>query len=148
MLSYNSNTNQVLDVTSRTQSPYPLNRLFASSPNRNYSLTGNDTFLVSPNLIWNNTTKSVQQIQIDFNNGQGFKTFTVGYPIPVTYEDTGVKKWIIKVQLSDNSWLYSYSPYYVSKISSNELSRYDEFNFDATIPIYWNIESYWRQYFY
>ena len=134
LLTYNSMTNQVADVITRTQSPYSLNQLFTGSPVKNYSLTGKDTFIISSNLIWNNTNKSVLQIQIDFDNGQGFKTVAIGTPIAVSYQDTGLKRWTTKIQLSDNSWLQSYVQFYVAKIIGNELSRYDFVNFDAQIP--------------
>lgn len=122
LLSYNSNTNQVYDVAGRTQSPYQLNNLFAACPDRKQTLTGIDSFICSSNMIWNATGKSISQIQIDFANGQGLQTLTIGTPIGVSYSDTGYKRWTIKVTLTDNTVLQCYSGYYVLK--TNGGARY------------------------
>jgi hypothetical protein len=68
--------------------------------------------------VWNNTGKTISQIQIDFANGQGFQTANIGSPISISYTDTGFKKWTIKITLSDNSILQCYNEYNVLRTSS------------------------------
>lgn len=118
LLSYNSSTRKVYDVAGRTQSPYDLKNLFAACPNRKETVTGNETFVFQSNLIWNNTGKTINQLQIDFSNGQGFQIITIGTPVTVSYADTGYKRWTIKATLSDNSVMQCYSDYRVLKAAS------------------------------
>ena len=107
LLSYNSSTKQVSDVAGRSQSPYDPKTLFVACPNKKITTIGSENFIIQSNMIWNNTGKTISQIQIDFANGQGFQTVTVGTAINVSYIDTGFKKWTIKVTLNDNSILQS-----------------------------------------
>ena len=74
-------------------------------------------------MIWNNTGKTISQVQIDFANGQGFQTVTVGTALNITYTDTGFKKWTIKVTLNDNSILQCYNEYNVLR-TANVTSRF------------------------
>ncbi len=130
LLSYNSSTRQIFDVAGRPQSPYELKKLFAASPDKHVSLTGSETFVIKSNIIWNNTAKTISQLQIDFDNGNGFQTVSIGTPIGVSYVDTGHKRWTIKATLSDNSILQCYSDYYVLEATGS--ARYTPGG--ATVP--------------
>ena len=123
LLNYNSSTKQISDVAGRTQSPYDPKTLYAACPNKNITTTGTESFIIQSSMIWNNTGKSISQIQIDFANGQGFQSVTVGTPKSISYADTGFKKWTIKVTLSDNSILQCFNEYNVLK-TANITSRY------------------------
>ena len=140
LLSYNSSTNQVFDVSGRAQNPYQLNNLFASCPNQSYSKTGTETFICNNNLVWNNTGQTINLLQIDFADGNGFQTIAMGSPITVNFPTVGKIKWIIKVTLSDNTVMQCYAPFYVAKAYSNNTSN----NFipyngmgGITTPIWW-----------
>lgn len=135
LLSYNSGTKQVSDVPGRTQIPYNSKTLYAACPNKNITTTGSESFIIKSNMIWNNTGKTISQIQIDFANGQGFQTVTVGTPISISYTDTGFKKWTIKATLSDNSVLQCYNEYNVLR-TANVSSRFQ--NFQSIVPA-WGI---------
>jgi len=123
LLAYNSSTKRISDVAGRTQSPYDTKNLFAACPNKKQTFTGTDSFVIKTSMIWNNTGKTITQLQIDFANGQGFQTITLGTPIGITYTDTGYKKWTVKAVLSDNSILQCYNEYYVLR-TSNTASRF------------------------
>lgn len=125
LLSYNSSTKQVSDVAGRPQSPYNSKTLFAACPNKNITTVGTESFVVKSNMIWNNSAKTISQIQIDFANGQGFQTITVGTAVNISYADTGFKKWTIKITLSDNSILQCYNEYNVLRTANNIASRYE-----------------------
>jgi hypothetical protein len=135
LLAYNSSTNRISDIAGRTQSPYDSKNLFAACPNKKQTLTGTDSFVIKTSMIWNNTSKTINQLQIDFANGQGFQTISIGTPIGITYADTGYKKWTIKVVLSDNSILQCYNDYYVLK-TPNTASRFQ--SPQSTVP-FWGI---------
>src|SRR5579875_636332 len=132
LLSYNSNTNQVYDVPGRSQNPYVLYNLFAACPIKNKSMWGIDSFICTSSMIWNTTGKSINQIQIDFANGQGFQTISLGNTFGVSYADTGYKRWTIKVTLSDNSVLQCYSDYYALRAYNG--SRYSS---SQTVIPFW-----------
>jgi hypothetical protein len=65
LLSYNSSANQVQDVSGRSQSPYQVNYLFAATPVINLTKTGTAQFICNNSMLWNNTGKTISQIQID-----------------------------------------------------------------------------------
>jgi len=138
LLSYNSSTKQVSDVAGRTQSPYDLKTLFAACPNRNITTVGTESFIIKSNMIWNNTSKTISQIQIDFANGQGFQTVTIGTAISITYTDTGFKKWTVKITLNDNSILQCFNEYNVLR-TANLSSRYQApSGFSSGFDASWN----------
>ncbi|MBC7390436.1 MAG: hypothetical protein H7329_14565, partial [Opitutaceae bacterium] len=138
LLSYNSSTKQVSDVAGRTQSPYDVKTLFAACPNKNITTTGTENFIIKSNMIWNNTSKTISQIQIDFANGQGFQTITIGTAISVTYTDTGFKKWTVKITLNDNSFLQCFNEYNVLR-TANISSRYQApSGFSSGFDASWN----------
>ena len=138
LLSYNSSSNQVFDVAGRTQNPYNTINLFAACANKQQSLSGSETFIIKSNLIWNNTSKTISQLQIDFANGSGFQNITIDSPISVSYSDTGYKRWTIKAILSDNSVLQCYNDYYVIWIV-NTASRYQpSTGFSTGFDTFWN----------
>jgi hypothetical protein len=131
LLSYNSNANQVFDVIGRPESPYQSKNLFAASPTAAWTKSGTVKFVCKPNLVWNNSGKTISQIQIDFGNTLGFQNIGMETPITVSYADTGTKRWTIKISFTDNSVMQCYSQYYVAKAASNNLAaRYDRNSFD------------------
>ena len=89
-------------------------------------------------MVWNNTGKTISQIQIDFANGQGFQTVTVGAPVNITYTDTGFKKWTVKVTLNDNSILQCYNEYNVLR-TANVSSRFQ--TSQSVLPTWGNINA-------
>jgi hypothetical protein len=124
LLQYSSSTNQIFDVAGRTQHPYDAKTLFAACPNRKQTIKGTETFIVKSEMIWNNSGKSISQLQIDFASGAGFQNITVGAPFTVNYTDTGYKRWTIKATLNDNSVLQCYADYYVLQVPENQAARF------------------------
>lgn len=119
LLSYNSSQNQVYDVSGRWQSPYQTNSVFAACPSFNRTISGTASFVFNPSLVYNNTGKSISQLSIDFNNGQGAQTLVANTPITISYTDTGTKRWTITVTLNDNSTLQCYAEYEIMNIGNN-----------------------------
>lgn len=120
LLSYNSGLRQVFDVPGRTQSPYETKRLFAAAPGWQYSTTGTENFVFKTNMVWGNTGLTVTQMQVNFQNGEGFKTLPANTPVTVIYADTGYYKWTIKATLSDNSIMQCYAEYFVLQKQSGQ----------------------------
>ena len=136
LLSYNSGQNKVYDVANRPQSPYDTQNLFAASPVKNQTIKGTETFVVKTNTVWNNTGKTISQLQINFDNGEGFKTITIGTALTINYNDTGKVRWTIKATLNDASILQCYSNYYVNSIDTSLGGRFTDAG--ATVPA-WGI---------
>jgi hypothetical protein len=136
LLQYSSTTNQIFDVAGRTQDPYDAKTLFAACPNRKQTVKGTETFVVKPEMIWNNSGKTISQVQIDFATGAGFQNINVGTPFTINYADTGYKRWTIKATLSDNSVLQCYADYYVLRVSANPAARFS--GTQATLP-WWGV---------
>jgi hypothetical protein len=118
LLSYNGSTKQVYDVLGRNQNPYQTSNLFAAAPMYHFTLNGIEDFVLKSNLTFNNTGKSITAAQINFDDGQGLQTLTFDVPVTVSYADTGLRRWTIKLTLSDNSVLQCYSDYRVLKANN------------------------------
>jgi hypothetical protein len=43
---------------------------------------------------------AVYTLSVDFNDGLGYRTITPGIPLNVTYSDTGVYKWIYRINVA------------------------------------------------
>jgi hypothetical protein len=56
-----------------------------------------------------NTAGEVSNISIDFGDGQGYRTLTIGQPLTLNYADTGSKVWKYRLQLAGGQYLYSHS---------------------------------------
>ncbi|OAQ38966.1 hypothetical protein A5893_13085 [Pedobacter psychrophilus] len=118
LLSYNNSTKQVSDVNGRSQNPYQTSNLFAACPIYPFTKNGTEDFILKSNLVYNNTGKTITAAQINFDDGQGLQSLTFDVPISVSYADTGLRRWTIKLTLSDNSILQCYSDYRVLKAAA------------------------------
>ena len=113
LLSYNATQRKVFDVAGRPQSPYENRVLFAAAPTWQYSQTGTETFVFKPTMVWGNSGLTVSQMQVNFQNGEGFKTMPANTPVSVVYSDTGYYKWTIRATLSNSSIVQCYAEYFV-----------------------------------
>lgn len=113
LLSYNSSTQQFHDVPGRSQVPYLQQNLFAAAPALAETYKGSIVFICDSNLIWNTTGKTISQLAIDFDNGEGFQPVTFGQEIAVNYYYTGNKVWTIKAVFTDSTIWQCYSNYQV-----------------------------------
>jgi hypothetical protein len=101
LLTFNSSNKRVYDVAGRTQSPYTTNYLFAAAPLQANDFTNTSSFVYNPSLVWANTGLSINQLQVNFDDGQGFRTLVPNTPVNITYADTGYHTLTIKVTLSN-----------------------------------------------
>lgn len=91
------------------QNPYDTKLTFAIAPSvRKYK--GYTFSIKIPSNLWlTNVTQTVQNIQIDANDGLGYRTTTFGQNLAVAYTTSGLKHWYYKVTLSNGQILYSHS---------------------------------------
>lgn len=103
--------NQFVDkyVGSIWQNPYETRQTFVIAPSvRSYK--GYNLSIKFPANLWlTNFTQTVQNIQIDANDGLGYRTTTFGQNLTVNYTTSGIKRWYYKITLSDGQILYSHS---------------------------------------
>jgi PKD-like domain len=91
---------QIFDVAGRTQSPYQSKTLFAAAPYFNYSNTAVTQFIIDNNFICKNTG-AISSIAVDFADGLGYRTVTLGTAINVSYAAVGTYR--VKVKLTPTS---------------------------------------------
>jgi len=91
------------------QNPYDEKRVFAvAAPILKYNSLSMQVQL--PTSLWyTNQASSVQSIAIDFNDGLGYQTVTLGQLKNVTYTTAGLKEWKYKLTLTNAQILYSHS---------------------------------------
>lgn len=91
------------------QNPYDEKQVFAMcTPILKYNSLSMQVEL--PSSLWyTNQAASVQSIAIDFNDGLGYQTVTLGQIKTVTYTQPGIKEWKYKLTLTNSQVLYSHS---------------------------------------
>lgn len=105
-------------VNSVWQNPYQEDTTLAISPSIiNYNLTYCKVVLPS-NLWLTNMGSQVSTIQMDAGDGAGYRTVTMGTQISLSYADTGWKRWVFKVTLTNNQQLYSHCKIHFNNTSN------------------------------
>ncbi|MEL6866333.1 MAG: hypothetical protein AAFP19_18035, partial [Bacteroidota bacterium] len=82
---------QLQDVVGRPQSPYVDRQLFVGNSLLSEVSQQNLTFCLSSNLLYTNTTENIQQVQIDFGDGLGFRSMNLDQCLAVSYVEDGLK---------------------------------------------------------
>lgn len=66
--------------------------------------------VVLPNNLWyTNQDNQVQSIAVNFNDGNGYQTITMGQNIYVSYSSEGTYVWDYKLTLTNGQTRYSHS---------------------------------------
>ncbi len=97
------------------QNPYDNKLTFAIAPSVKMYKGYTFSIKIPSNLWLTNITQTVQSIQIDANDGLGYRTTTFGQNLPVAYTTSGLKHWYYKVTLSNGQILYSHSKIIIEK---------------------------------
>ncbi len=123
-LMYISGT-QLHDVAGRTQSPYLLKTVFAATPAINKSSVSDVTFSLPSSYFFNNTGKTLSSIVIDFDDGAGTRTLSLGSNVTISYSGTGDKNIHIKCTFTDGTIMEAVSPFkvYVNALRYNDPHR-------------------------
>ncbi|MBC2846292.1 T9SS type A sorting domain-containing protein [Winogradskyella flava] len=107
---------RIYDVKGRN--PYDTKTIFAVSPLKK-QLQGNTfTFKLPSSLIYTNSSSTLNQVQIDFDDGNGYQTVTLNSAQNITYTSGGEKELRVKFSYSNGTKLYSQSKIWVDYISS------------------------------
>ncbi len=96
------------------QNPYLTQKVFAMSPSTEIYEGKNLQVLLPVNLWQTNSAGEVNNINVDFNDGLGYRTITAGVAVNLSYADTGLKVWKFRLQLTNSQYLYSQSQVKIS----------------------------------
>lgn len=91
------------------QNPYQVLQTFAMAPAIDQYDQLSFQVKLPSSLFYTNQSSSISTIAVDFDNGQGYQTLTMGQTITVSYTSTGMKTWKYKLNLTNGSMLYNQS---------------------------------------
>jgi hypothetical protein len=118
---------QINDVAGRN--PYDSKTIFVVAPLKQEIQGNTFNFKVPNNLIYTNVSLSINIIQVDFGNGQGYQNVTLNSVKSITYSSGGEKELKYKFTYSNGNHKYSHSKIYVNYIApQNYQARYSGFN--------------------
>jgi hypothetical protein len=105
---------QVLDIYPRNSSPYLILQCFSLCPTTIQFETDskNISYKFPDNLIISNTNRILQTIEIDFDDGNGYRTIQQNGLYSINYEEFGYKNIKTKI-LIQKQYLFSNSKIYI-----------------------------------
>jgi pimeloyl-ACP methyl ester carboxylesterase len=115
--------NQIFDTPGRSTTPYEVKDAFAFAPTKDNLSGGQQTFLLRSDLFYKNVTKTIASIQIDCNDGGGFRNITLGQAININYTTNGAKNLIVRVSYADGQVLQSQSRINIVNIDTQTCSN-------------------------
>lgn len=89
---------QLYDVPGRSQSPYVVRTLFVAGPASTYSRSGNVTFVFPQALHVQSGGGTLRGLELDFGNGQGYRSAAWDQPLSVAYGAAGTYRIKVRVQ--------------------------------------------------
>lgn len=104
LIELDSINNKILDLSGSNESPFDTSTCFAIAPFSIEIEAGTYNFYINPNLIVSNITDSFDEIYIDFHQGRGYETVTVGSTMVVSYSTPGEKIISMKVVVQDKTY--------------------------------------------
>jgi hypothetical protein len=91
------------------QNPYETADVFMMTSPILYYKYKNLEVVLPTNLWYTNQDAQVQNIAVDFNDGNGYQTLTLGQTITVNYVTEGTYDWDYKISLTGGQTIYSHS---------------------------------------
>ncbi|RYG30837.1 MAG: hypothetical protein EOO01_36215, partial [Chitinophagaceae bacterium] len=82
------------------QNPYESNQVFAIAPAISNYKNLSFTVLLRSDLWMTNNAANITGFSVDFADGLGFRTLTLGTPLSVSYSSEGIKEWKFRVNLT------------------------------------------------
>ena len=119
-------------------------RLLVGAPLKNIQRGTNVNFLLNSETLINTTDIGIDEIEVNFGDGLGYRIISVGQPFNVSYSDEGKKEILFRVTLSDQSVLESSSELNVmySNLELNTMNNQDIVGFTSGTTEPPNIEPY------
>lgn len=95
------------------QNPYQPEKAFVISPSVTQYDSLSFSVLLPANLWLTNSSAIISNININVNDGAGYRTLTPGAPLNVSYTTTGSKEWIYRLKLTNGTYLYAHSKVWI-----------------------------------
>ncbi|WGH75363.1 T9SS type A sorting domain-containing protein [Tenacibaculum tangerinum] len=89
------------------QNPYLTKQTIAYAPPVNTYNKRSFGVVLPQNLWLSNSASNIQTIQVNFNDGAGYKTLTLGQKIYANYTQNGTYDWVFKTTLTNGAVLYT-----------------------------------------
>lgn len=96
------NADQLQDVPGAAL-PYVLKHLFAVAPKTLEFLSGTVSFVFNSNLWYQNVNKTIQTLEINFNNESGYRLANWNTPINYTFRQDGIKTIYFRLTYTDGT---------------------------------------------
>lgn len=103
------NNDNLYDVPNASESAFQMKYAFSATPVINNITQENVQFVLQGNMVFSNTGKTISSVQIDFSDGDGFKTLALNSPVSINYTSNGKKYIQIKVNFTDLSFSTCYA---------------------------------------
>ena len=121
------NNDRIYDVAGRN--PYNTRTMFAITPLKQNIQGSTFTYKLPSNLLYSNSNLTINQIQIDYGNGQGYQTVSQNQSKSITYNSGGEKVIKVKFSSSNGTTLRSHSKIWLDYIAPSQSIQK---NFDGT----------------
>ncbi len=95
------------------QNPYQSEKAFVISPSVLQYDSLSFSILLPANLWLTNSGTSISNININVNDGLGYRALTPGTELNVSYSTTGTKEWTYRLKLTDGTYLYAHSKVWI-----------------------------------
>lgn len=118
--------NQLFDVPNRPRDPYDMGTCFAAAPMLGTVHFLQSQFIFRQDLYFSNNSKTVSQLQVDFDDGLGYRIAQWGSAILVQYPSTGNKFIRTKITYSDNTSLENSARITVTNWTTPVTGRYSQ----------------------
>ena len=117
--------------TSNLTKIYATTKLFCVSPLNMEVLTLNPQFIIKPQFIFSNNSNSILDINVDLDDGLGYRIVTTNTTFQASYNNGGFKQILTRVIYSNGDTLYSRSELNIidnslAKALSSIYKPYDE----------------------
>ena len=121
-LVYVSN-DKMYDTPNRTSSPYGTTTLFAATTLVEEVHQSNVSFTIPNDLYLTNQSSTLQTLEMDLDDGSGFRTIALGSNISTSYWSNGLKTLKIKATLANGIVLQSHTTLTVDAPNNNASFR-------------------------
>ncbi|MBL7829254.1 MAG: T9SS type A sorting domain-containing protein [Saprospiraceae bacterium] len=98
---------RLYDAPGRGPSPYRQDTCFVFTCLQQKVRGNNLKFQLPEELIFNNMNWEISQVQMDFNDGRGFRSVTPGQVVSIRYADSGKKKITLQYRPQKNRTLFA-----------------------------------------
>ena len=117
------------------QNPYLTKKTIAFTSPVNRFNKRSFGVVLPQNLLLSNSSNTIQSIQVNFKDGSGYKTVTIGQKVFANYTQNGTYDWTFKTTLTNGTILYSRTKIKIDAPETSNNNQYRTTNFDNNVLI-------------